>query len=126
MNAQKAIVLFDGLCALCEKTVPFTVKNDPKKNLELAALQSPVGQKLLAKFGLPLSDFKSIVFIENGRAYTRSTAALKYLKKLRRPWSLLYALRAIPAPLRDPLYDWVSQNRYRWFGKRAECWGGST
>lgn len=118
---QKTIMLIDGLCDLCGHTVTFTVRRDPKNRIQFAALQSPAGQRILNQHHLPTSDFKSFVLIENGKAYTKSTAALKYFKKLSLPWPLLYAFIVLPKPIRDFFYDIVARNRYRWFGRSEQC-----
>jgi predicted DCC family thiol-disulfide oxidoreductase YuxK len=81
---QKTIMLIDGLCDICAHTVIFTVKRDPMGRIQFAALQSPAGQKVLKQYHLPTSDFKSFVLVENGVAYTKSTAALKYAKASQR------------------------------------------
>lgn len=120
-HSDKTIMLIDGFCDLCSGTVIFTVRHDPQNHIRFAALQSPAGQRLLAEHGLPTADFKSFVLIENNKPYTRSTAALKYFKKLSRPWCFLYFFIVIPKPVRDFFYDIVASNRYRWFGKRKEC-----
>ena len=121
MENRKTIMLIDGLCDLCGHTVTFTVERDPKNRIQFAPLQSPAGQRILVQYHLPTSDFKSFVLIENEKAYTKSTAALKYFKKLSQPWPLLYVFIVIPKPIRDFFYDIVAKNRYRWFGKREQC-----
>jgi predicted DCC family thiol-disulfide oxidoreductase YuxK len=114
-------MLIDGICNICSHVVAFTVKNDPKNSIQFAALQSPAGQKLLAQYKLPTADFKSFVLIENDTAYTQSTGALRYFRKLKKPWSYLYFFIVIPRPLRDFIYNIVATNRYRWFGKMETC-----
>jgi predicted DCC family thiol-disulfide oxidoreductase YuxK len=121
MDSDKKIVLIDGVCNLCSHVVVFTVQNEAERSIQFASLQSPAGQRLLMQHGLPTSDFKSFVWIENGTAYTKSTGALKYLKQLKKPWRFLYVLIAIPRPIRDFFYDIVARNRYRWFGKSDQC-----
>ena len=121
MPSQKAIMLIDGLCNICTRIVSFTVRHDPKALIQFAALQSPVGQKLLAQYGLPTSEIKTFVLIENNQAYTHSTGALRYFKHLNGLWPLLYVLIVLPRPLRDFVYDTFSKNRYHWFGKRDQC-----
>lgn len=119
--AGKSVLLFDGICVLCNHTVPFVVKHDRHKKILMAALQSEAGQQLLLKYGLPLENFKTFVFIENSVAYTRSTAALKFFRALGGFYKILYAFMIIPRPLRDWVYDLVSKNRYHWFGRRDIC-----
>ena len=123
MNTQKAgiILLIDGLCDLCSHTVAFTMKRDPKKQFLFASLQSNAGQKLLSQHHLPVSDFDSFVLIEGDEVYTKSTAALRYFKKLSGFWPLLYVFIVLPRPIRDFFYGIVAKNRYRWFGRRDQC-----
>ena len=118
-ESSRAIVLFDGVCNLCNSSVHFIIARDPAARFRFAALDSAAGQRLLAESGL--SGSLSVVLIENGRAYTRSAAALRIARRLRFPWPLLYALIVVPRPLRDAVYDWIARNRYRWFGKREVC-----
>ena len=117
----KPVLLFDGVCNLCNGTVQFVIKRDPEAKFRFAALQSEVGQALLKKFELPQDDYDSFVFVEGERFYLRSTAALKVLKGLRGLWPLLYGLVIIPRPIRDFFYNWIAKNRYRWFGKKDQC-----
>src|SRR5690554_6624357 len=98
------IILFDGHCNLCNKTVQFIIKRDPNGKFNFAALQSPVGQELLQRLKLPTQVFETFVLIQDGRYYAKSTAALRVFKGLGGLWSLLYVFIAIPRPLRDYLY----------------------
>lgn len=115
------VVLFDGVCNLCNATVNFIIERDPKGRLRLGSLQSEPGQKLLERFDLPHDNFDTFILIEGGRAYTQSTAALRVSRLLRFPWPLFYGLILIPRPLRDRMYSVVARNRYRWFGQSATC-----
>ncbi len=117
---KKAIVLFDGVCNLCNASVIFTIKRDSKNNFMFASLQSAAGKQLAEKYGIP-SSFNSFVLIDNGAAYTQSTAALRVLKKTKGLWPLLYGFIMIPAPIRNLVYKFISRNRYRFFGKRETC-----
>ena len=119
--SEKTTMLIDGLCNICSRTVKFTVEHDPKSSIQFAALQSPAGQKLLTEYGLQTNNFTSFVLIENNKAYTKSTGALKYFRKLTPPWSFLHILIVIPRPIRDFFYDIIATNRYRWFGKMDQC-----
>jgi predicted DCC family thiol-disulfide oxidoreductase YuxK len=116
-----AIVLFDGVCNLCNGSVTFIIKRDPERRLRFAALQSDSGRALLGKVGLPRDALDTLVLVEGGRAYTRSTAALRIARRLSGLWPLFYGLIVVPRPLRDLLYRAVARNRYRWFGKRDTC-----
>lgn len=120
-NEANPVVLFDGVCNLCNATVQFIIRHDREGRLRFAALQSETGQKLLAHCGLPVESFDTFVLAENGRCYTRSTGALRVIRHFPGPWPLLYVLIVIPRPLRDFCYNLVARRRYAWFGKREEC-----
>ena len=121
-SQDKSILLFDGVCNLCSFFVNFTIKRDRKKELLFASLQSETGKKLLQKFDLPTSDFHSLILINNDEYYTRSTAALKVVKGFRGLWPVFYIFIIIPKPIRDFCYDFIAKNRYRWFGKKEQCY----
>lgn len=116
------VVLFDGTCGLCDATVQFLIARDSRRRLRFAPLQSPVGRGLLAAHGLPVDDTPgSMVYIEGGRALTRSSAALAIARRLDGAWPLLSAFRVVPVFLRDAVYRFVARNRYRWFGRLDAC-----
>lgn len=118
-----AVVLFDGVCNLCNRSINFVIDHDRKKYFKLAAIQSEAGAALLAQHGrAPASgDPESILLVENGRLYQRSTAGLRIARKLTGVWKLGYAAIIVPRPLRDLIYRWIARNRYRWFGKSGAC-----
>ncbi len=118
----KNIILFDGVCNLCVGSVQFVSKRDTRNHFLFASMQSRAGQEMLHHFDLSADVFNSFVLIENGRAYHRSTAALRVAKNLRGLWPMLYIFVIVPRTVRDTIYDWIARNRYRWFGKNAECW----
>ena len=118
---EQPVVLFDGVCNLCNSAVQFIIKRDKKNTFRFAALQSETGQKLLAQYGLPAKELNSFILIENDKAYNRSTGALRVLKKFKGLWPLLYGFIIVPKFIRDGVYDWVGRNRYKWFGKKEEC-----
>jgi len=115
------ILLFDGVCNLCNASVNFVIRRDPAKRFRFASLQSPAGQELLKKFGLETEKFDTVVLVEGNRHYARSDAALEVARRMRGFWKLLYVFKIIPRLIRDPLYNWVARNRYRWFGKKDQC-----
>ncbi|MBI3139213.1 MAG: thiol-disulfide oxidoreductase DCC family protein [Sphingobacteriales bacterium] len=121
MNTGHSIVLFDGVCNLCNRSVQFIIKRDKKDRFRFAALQGKTGQALLAKHDLPSDSFNSFILAEGDRIYTRSTGALQMLKRLGGPWSLCYVFILVPRFIRDGVYNWVARNRYRWFGKKESC-----
>ena len=116
------IILFDGVCNLCHRSVQFVLPRDKKGVFRFASLQSPVGQALLKKYGLSDGQTDSFVLVEMGRVYTRSSAALRVVKKLKGLWPLLTVTWIVPRPLRDRVYDYVARHRYQWFGKEESCW----
>lgn len=115
------IILFDGVCNLCNSSVNFIIDHDKKNDFRFASLQSEAGQDLLKKFHLNVKDFDSIILIENGKHYQRSSAVLKIVKKFPGLWKLLYLFIIVPKPLRDFVYDNIADNRYKWFGKKESC-----
>ena len=115
------VVLFDGVCKLCNSTVRFIISHDPHKRLKLASVQSPEGQALLEWFGLPTDHFNTMGFIENNRLSVRSEAMLGLAQYLDQPWPWLRVLRVVPRFIRDWGYDRVALNRYRLFGRYETC-----
>ena len=118
---DKPIVLFDGVCNLCNSAVQFIIRHDKKNTFMFTSLQSDTGKKLLAQYDLPLNELNSFILIENNKAYTRSSGALRVIKKLKGLWPLLYGFIIVPKFIRDGVYNWVGRNRYKWFGKQDAC-----
>jgi len=115
------VILFDGVCNLCNGFAQFVIARDPAGRFQFAALQSDSARRLLARldgFG-GVSD--SVVLVDGGRVYTRSSAVLRIARGLRFPWPLARALIIVPRPLRDWVYDLVARHRYRWFGRKDVC-----
>jgi predicted DCC family thiol-disulfide oxidoreductase YuxK len=115
------VVLFDGVCNLCNGIVKFSLRRDRKGILRFASLQSEAAKDLLRSHDIDENQMDTFVFVESGKAYTRSTAGLKLFKSFGFPWSILYVLIIIPRSIRDALYNFIAQNRYRWFGKEESC-----
>lgn len=115
------IILFDGVCNLCNGAVQYVIKRDAKGIFKFASLQSEAGRALLVKSGLPENHLKSFVYIHGNRFYTQSTAALKVAKQLKGPVRLLYGCIMIPKFIRDFVYDLIARNRYRLFGRKDAC-----
>lgn len=115
------IVLFDGVCKFCHGSVNFIIDHDPRARIRFAALQSEPGQGLLRKFGLNTTDFDTLILVEGENYSTRSTAALRVAWYLPPPWRFLSAMLLMPAFLRDPLYNLLAKNRFRWFGQLDAC-----
>ena len=112
------IILFDGVCNLCNGFVDFIIKRDPEGNITFGALQSEEGKKLVEERGIP-TDLHTVVLIDGERFYTKSTAALLALRHLHSSWKLLVVFIAVPRCIRDFVYDDVVKHRYKWFGKRT-------
>jgi len=131
--ANEPVVLFDGVCNLCNAAVQFMIDRDSKNVLRFAAIQSEVAAKLLDESMGPEraklirdgatgdGDPDTIVLVDGGVAYTHSNAALRIARRLRFPWSWLVVGLVVPRPLRDVIYRWIARNRYRWFGKSDTC-----
>jgi len=121
MKEVKSIILFDGVCTLCNASIDFVMKRDPKNRFLVGALQESVSKKVLSDFQVDPAYLDSLVLVEKGKIYFRSTAALRIAKGLGGLWSLFYIFIILPTFLRDPVYDWIGKNRYRWFGKKSTC-----
>jgi predicted DCC family thiol-disulfide oxidoreductase YuxK len=119
---RQPVILFDGVCNLCSGAVQFIIKRDKKDVFRFASLQSSFGQSVLKKYKLPSHELSSFILVENDIIYTRSTGALKVAKQLSGGWPLLYAFIIVPRFIRDAVYNYVAKNRYKWFGKKQECW----
>ena len=119
--SQKSVILFDGVCNLCNSSIDFILKRDKKDRFLVGALQEEPGKILLGKFQANPDYLDSLVLVENEKIYFRSTAALKIAKNLSGLWPLISVFIVIPSFLRDPIYDWIGKNRYRWFGRKNTC-----
>ena len=115
------IVIFDGVCNLCEFSVNFIFERDTAGQFYFTPAQSPLGASLLKRFGINTSRLDTVVLVRDGLAFTRSAAAIEIASKLDNPWNLLTVFQAVPEPLRDMLYDLIAQNRYQLFGKKETC-----
>ena len=121
LDKKDKIILFDGVCNLCNGAVTFIIKRDKNNLFKFATLQSDIAEELLID---KLSDkelLDSIVLIENGKQYTKSSAALRIAKNLSGAYPLLYIFMVIPKFLRDWVYSIIAKNRYKWFGKKDAC-----
>ncbi len=116
-----AIVLFDGICNLCNGAVSFILDRDPGGYFQFASLQSEEAKPLLRRCGLPADALGSIVLVEGDTCRVRSAAVLRILRHLSWPWPILSVLVILPRPIRDAAYDLLAARRYRWFGKSESC-----
>jgi len=114
------IILFDGVCNLCNSSVQFILKRDPVGKFKFASFQGETGQRLLKKHGIS-TDINSIVLIEHEKVFIKSNAAIRVGRQLTGAWKMASAFNIIPRFIRDFLYDIVANNRYKWFGKTESC-----
>jgi len=122
MVSEKKIILFDGVCNLCNGAVKFVIKRDKRDLFRYAALQSETGQQLTKERKIDTATVDSIILIEPGVAYfIKSDAALEIAKDLSGAWPLIAIFKWVPGSIRDSIYDWVAKNRYTWFGKQESC-----
>ncbi|WP_335673657.1 DUF393 domain-containing protein [Wenyingzhuangia fucanilytica] len=115
------ILLFDGVCNLCNSSVQLVIKNDTKNFFLFAPLQKPEVVKYLEKHHPNLNQIDSIILITRKKTYTKSSAALTVAKHLKGLYPLLYVFYIIPKPIRDLFYDFIAKNRYKWYGKQEQC-----
>lgn len=115
------LILFDGVCNLCNGAVQFIIMRDKKQRFRFASLQSSIGKKYSSLQPADQPDPGTILLIRNNRIYDRSNAALEIAKELSGAWPALYIFKIVPKFLRDAIYNLIARNRYRWFGKKDEC-----
>lgn len=114
------LILFDGICNLCNKTVDFIISHDQKKQFRFVALQSDAGKKVIEKYAIsPETD--SVILILNNEIFFESEAAMEIARFLSFPWKSVLFFKVIPKNWRDKIYRWIAKNRYRWFGKKNSC-----
>lgn len=117
----KSLVLFDGVCHLCQGSVRFIIQRDRNKHFQFLPLQSAKAREFWQQPHTSGEVVDSVVLIEDGRVYTRSTAALRIARRLQGLWPLCYGFIVVPRPLRDAVYDLIGKYRYRLFGKSEQC-----
>ena len=116
-----SVIFFDGICNLCDNTVQFILKNETDKTFKFCPLQSDFAKKELSAHGQNNEDLNTIYLLKNGVLYNKSSAALHIAKGLKFPYNLLFGFIIIPKTLRDYVYNFVSKNRYKWYGKKESC-----
>jgi predicted DCC family thiol-disulfide oxidoreductase YuxK len=121
-SSRGPILLFDGVCNLCNRSVQSVIAHDSSARFRFASLQSEAGRALLAEHGLPLDAMDTVVLVDGAAHFTKSDAALEAARRLGGLFALAVVLKLVPRPLRDAAYDWVARNRYTRWGKRDECW----
>ncbi|NEW80350.1 MAG: DUF393 domain-containing protein [Gelidibacter sp.] len=118
---NKSIILFDGVCNLCNASVNFVIKHDKREQFLFASFQSDAAKEILLHFNLKNLNANTVILVENHKVYDKSTAALKIAKRLDGGYKAFYAFFLVPKIFRDWVYDFIAKNRYRWFGKRESC-----
>ena len=118
---NKSIILFDGVCNLCNASVNFVIKHDKKKQFLFASFQSDAAKEILLQFNLKNLNEETVILVENNKFYDKSTAALKIAKQLNDGFKVLYGFIIVPKFLRDWIYSLIANHRYNWFGKRESC-----
>jgi predicted DCC family thiol-disulfide oxidoreductase YuxK len=121
VSATDQVILFDGVCKLCNAWSNFIIKHDHQHVFKLCSVQSREGQKILKHFGLPTDVYESMLYVEGDKFYTQSDAFFQVIGKLGYPWKVVCLFWLIPKPMRNWLYDRIALNRYRLFGKYDVC-----
>lgn len=119
--ADAELILFDGVCVLCNGLVDFVIRRDRARRFRYGTLQSDLGADVLRQLGFSEDELGTMILIERGIAYVKSTAALRIARRLSAAWPACYAFVVVPRPIRDRVYSWVGDNRYRWFGRSDVC-----
>ena len=119
--SKKEVVIFDGVCNLCNASVDFLMRKDTQRRFFFTANQSEAGRTLLEAQGKIADDVSTIYFWDGQHLFERSTAALQIARRLPYPWKLLWGFIIFPKFFRDGVYNWIARNRYKWFGKKETC-----
>lgn len=123
LGLRPPLILFDGICNLCESWVQFVIKHDKSMRYRFAALQSDAAQRVLKEYDYEDEELSSVLLVTDGRVFRKSRAVLRIAKQLDGAWPILYYLFIwIPPGLSDVIYDFIGNRRYKWFGKKDECW----
>ena len=118
-----SIILFDGVCNLCEHTARFVIQRDKKAHFQFAALQSEIAQDLMSSFPCEDDELSSLLLITDGAMFRKSQAGLQIARRLDGAWPVFYYLFFwVPNFVANPVYDFIGKRRYQWFGRKEECW----
>ncbi len=115
------LILFDGVCNLCNASVQFVIRHDSAAKFRFAAIQSEIGREIFQRHGLDPANLQTFVFITDGRIFLRSDAAIEVVARFGGAWKLLRVFSLVPRSVRDAIYSFIAQNRYRWFGRQEVC-----
>ncbi len=122
LTKDKKIILFDGICNLCNNAVLKTIKYDKNNVFLFSSLQSEKGKEIVNHLGIDISKIDSIILYEPGVSYDiKSTAALKIMQDFKGIWNLCAILLLFPEGFRNLIYDYIAKNRYKWFGRKENC-----
>lgn len=123
IDTEQPVILFDGVCNLCQRSVQLVIRNDRNARFRFASLQSGIATRFLRENDYRHDELSSVLLVNDGRIYRKSRAALHIARLMDAPWPLFYWLFFwLPAFIADPLYDFIGKRRYRWFGKKESCW----
>lgn len=122
MQNKQAVILYDGYCKLCSRSLQFVIRRDRKNKFSYVSLQSEQGAALISEMAKDKQYADSIVYYDGENFYQRSTAVLKILRRLKRGWQFFYIFMLVPRVLRDLVYNFIARNRYDWFGRRNDCY----
>ena len=120
-DSEKPIILFDGICNLCNWSVRFVLNNEQEDKFLFTSLQSDAAKILLLQYDLKKYSMDSILLIEDGKVYQKSDAVLKICKHLKWPWKIFLGAKYLPLNMRNWIYDLIAKRRYMWFGKKKSC-----
>jgi predicted DCC family thiol-disulfide oxidoreductase YuxK len=116
------VIIFDGVCNLCNGFVDFIIKRDKKKIFHFVSNQDDEGKKILSRFPeVPDGDAMTIYYLEDGKLYSKSQAVLRIAKSMSAPYNWFSSFRIFPLAFRNFMYNFIARNRYKWFGKRDTC-----
>jgi|ERR1700722_11125420 predicted DCC family thiol-disulfide oxidoreductase YuxK len=123
MSIELPVLVFDGVCVLCSRSVQFVLRHNSTQQFHFATTQSETGRRLMLAHGFDPNRPASVLLIENDAVFLESSAAIRVLRSFGGGWKILAALIwTVPRPLRDALYRAIAKRRYRWFGKRESCY----
>lgn len=121
LDSSHKIILFDGVCNLCNRSVNFIISKDSKDIFRFATLQSDIGMSLMSQHGINTTKTDSVILIDTNEYHERSSAILQIVKNLSGGYALLYFFIIVPKCIRDWGYDYIAKNRYKWYGKKDSC-----